>query len=46
MGLDVAGVVSRVRDDPLEVRVSREIFYRGAGDGVSEKGLGEEDDEG
>lgn len=49
--LDLLGLVDRlavgrVRDDPLEVRVTREVFNIGAGDRVAQERLGEEDNEG
>lgn len=45
-GVDFAGGVGGVRDDPLEVRVAGEVGEVGAGDGVAEEGFGEEDYEG
>ena len=32
-------------DDPLDVGVAGEVRERGAGEGVAEKGFGEEEDE-
>lgn len=44
--VDLACLVGGVRDDPLEVRVARELFNVGARVGVAEEVLGEEEDEG
>jgi hypothetical protein len=44
--LEGARLVRRVGDDPLELRVARELLKVGAGQGVAKKRLGEEDDEG
>jgi len=44
-GLD-GGTVSRVGDDPLEVRVASEALQVRASDRVTQQGLGEEDDQG
>lgn len=43
--LDVAGLMRRVGDDPLELRVPGELLNAGTGKRVTEKSLGEEDDE-
>lgn len=44
--LDGAGLVLRVGDNPLEVRLAGELVQVGAGERVTEQRLGEEDDEG
>lgn len=44
--LDGLGLVGRVRDDPLEVRVAGEGVQVRAGNGVTQERLGEEDDKG
>lgn len=44
-GVDLARGVGGVGDDPLEVRVAGEFIQVGAGDGVTEQGLGEEEDQ-
>jgi len=44
--LEGARLVRRVGDDPLELGVARELLKVRAGQGVAEKRLGEEDDEG
>lgn len=45
-GGDFAGLVGRVGDDPLEVRLARELADWRPGERVAEEGLGEEEDEG
>jgi len=45
LGLDGAGLVLGVRDDPAEVRVIGELLNVGASQRVAEQSLGEEDDE-
>lgn len=44
--LDVSRLVSGVGDDPAELRVTSELLNVGASNGVTEEGLGEEDDKG
>jgi hypothetical protein len=43
--LDVAGLVRRISNDPLELGVSSELLKVRAGNRMAEKGLGEEDNE-
>lgn len=45
-GLDLTSLVSRVGEDPTEVSVVSELLDVGTSDGVTQEGLGEEDDEG
>lgn len=45
VGLDGAGLVGGIRDDPVELGITRELLDVGAGDGVTQERLREEDDE-
>ena len=45
-GRDLAGLMCRVRDDPLEVGVTGKVLNVRAGNGVAQERLREEDDEG
>jgi hypothetical protein len=41
--IDNEFAVFRIRDDPAEMRVSKEVINIGAAERMSKKGLGEED---
>lgn len=44
--LDVTTLMRWILDDPLELRIANKVLNVGASKGVTQKGLGEEDDQG
>ena len=46
VGFDVAGLVRRIGNDPLEVGVPGHVFDAGAGERMAKEGFGEEDNQG